>query len=94
MNKVNTKVDVRFHLETAKWLTSDVKAKLGEKFKTKLTSDGYLIFRSDLTRFQQMNLADCLEKIRAAIRNSLEESQPSPDTPEKLRRRRVFVLLK
>lgn len=31
MNKVNTKVDVRFHLETANWLSNDIKSKLLEK---------------------------------------------------------------
>lgn len=50
--------------------------------------DGYLIFRSDLTRSQQLNLADCLEKIRNCIRKSLAvESEPSIETQEKIRRR-------
>lgn len=31
VNKVNTKVDVRFKIETAKWLNDDIKKKLIEK---------------------------------------------------------------
>lgn len=107
VNKINTKVDVRFHLMSAKWIDDDIKAKLANKvrlwqskdnyifnclkyfqFQTKLSKEGFLIFRSDLTRYQHLNLADCLEKIRASIRNSLEtEPQQSPETQEKIRKR-------
>ncbi|XP_019881503.1 peptidyl-tRNA hydrolase ICT1, mitochondrial [Aethina tumida] len=88
VNKVNTKVDVRFKIETAKWLNDDIKKKLIEKYQDKLTKDGYLVFRSDLTRYQQMNLADCLEKIRASVRECLvEKTTPTPETQERIRRR-------
>ncbi|CAG9812532.1 unnamed protein product [Phaedon cochleariae] len=88
VNKVNTKVDVRFHLENAKWLSNKDKERLLEKLGPKLTKDGYLIFRSDLTRSQQLNLADCLEKMRQSIRGSLVlEAVPSPETQERIRRR-------
>lgn len=87
VNKVNTKVDVRFHLQSAKWLSNKIKNELIEKFHTKLTKEGYLIFKSDLTRSQQLNLADCLEKIRKAIRAQLEvQVEPSPESQEKARR--------
>lgn len=53
-----------------------------------MTNDGYMVFRSDITRFQQMNLADCLEKIRASVRNIIEnEPKQDEDTPERMRRR-------
>ncbi|KAJ8946868.1 hypothetical protein NQ318_006778 [Aromia moschata] len=88
VNKVNTKVDVRFHLQSAEWLSDEIKLKLSEILSEKITKDGYLIFRSDLTRSQQLNLADCLEKIRGCIRRSLVEiSEPSPETQERIRRR-------
>lgn len=55
---------------------------------SKLTKEGHLIFRSDLTRSQQLNLADALEKIRALIRDSLyEHPEPSPESQERARRR-------
>ncbi|KAJ8931191.1 hypothetical protein NQ314_015933 [Rhamnusium bicolor] len=81
VNKVNTKVDVRFHLQSAKWLSDEIKEKLSEK-------EGYLIYKSDLTRSQQLNLADCLEKIRSSVRECLiERAEPSPETTEKIRRK-------
>lgn len=56
--------------------------------KSKLTKEGYLIFVSDMTRSQQMNVADCLEKLRRTIRGALvEEPKPTPETEERIRRR-------
>lgn len=55
------------------------------QLENKLTKEGDLIYRSDLTRFQHLNLADCLEKIRTSIRNCLVEKQQVVTT-EKMRR--------
>ncbi|KAK9888191.1 hypothetical protein WA026_000460 [Henosepilachna vigintioctopunctata] len=88
VNKVNTKVDVRFKIKSATWLSEDIKAKLIAKNQNNLTKDGYLVFRSDLTRFQQLNLADCLQKIRTLIRNCLKtEELPSEETIDRIRKR-------
>jgi len=88
VNKVNTKVDLKFHLASAQWLKEDVKAKLGEKFKNKLTKEGYLIFKSDLTRSQQLNLADCLEKLRRGIYEACyQPPAPSEESQERIRKR-------
>lgn len=57
--------------------------------KTKLTMDGYLVFRSDLTRFQHLNMAACLDRLRTAIFRAIadEPVQPKPEFAEKIRRR-------
>lgn len=57
--------------------------------KTKLTADGYLVFRSDLTRVQRLNLAACLDRLRTAVFRAVadEPVQPKPDFVEKIRRR-------
>ncbi|KAF7271729.1 hypothetical protein GWI33_015438 [Rhynchophorus ferrugineus] len=87
VNKVNTKVDVRFHLQSATWLSDEVKSKITEKFGSKLTKEGHLIFRSDVTRSQQLNLADCLQKLRQCIITSLQvKPEPSPESEEKKRK--------
>lgn len=69
VNTVNTKVDVRFHVATAKWLSEAVKAKILNKHKNDVNKDGFLIVRSDKTRTQMLNLADCLDKLRTLIHN-------------------------
>lgn len=33
VNKVNTKVDVRFHLASAKWINDDIKEKIATKVR-------------------------------------------------------------
>ncbi|KAK5640692.1 hypothetical protein RI129_009239 [Pyrocoelia pectoralis] len=88
VNKVNTKVDVRFQLESATWLNSKIKEVLKSKLKTKMTNDGFLVFRSDITRSQQLNLADCLDKIRRCIYSSMVlDPVSNEETVEHHRRR-------
>ncbi|XP_032676889.1 peptidyl-tRNA hydrolase ICT1, mitochondrial [Odontomachus brunneus] len=87
VNRVNTKVDLRFQLSTATWLSEEIRTKLAEQNKNKINKDGYLIIKSDLTRSQHLNLADALEKLRTMIRSTLVESpKPSPETEEKKRK--------
>ncbi|XP_060522601.1 large ribosomal subunit protein mL62 [Cylas formicarius] len=88
VNKVNTKVDLRFHLESAEWLSDNIKSSIRQKYNSRITKEGHLIFRSDLTRSQQLNLADCLEKLRSCIRDSVVlEHTPTPETEERIRKR-------
>lgn len=55
------------------------------QFKTKINSEGFLIIKSDMTRYQQMNLADALEKLRTMIRDA-EKPKTIELSPEKLER--------
>ncbi|KAI4457149.1 rna-binding protein luc7-related [Holotrichia oblita] len=92
VNKINTKVDLRFHLKSADWLREDIKEKLAVKYYNKITKEGFIVFKSDVTRSQQLNVADCLEKLRCAIRECLyEKPAPSEETLEKIRRRREMA---
>ncbi|XP_030380463.1 peptidyl-tRNA hydrolase ICT1, mitochondrial [Scaptodrosophila lebanonensis] len=88
VNTVNTKVDVRFKLAEAKWIPDKTRAKLLKALQNKITKEGYFCIKSDLTRSQQLNLADALEKLRAIIRaQEVEAASPSEETLEKIRRR-------
>ncbi|XP_063229865.1 large ribosomal subunit protein mL62 isoform X1 [Bacillus rossius redtenbacheri] len=89
VNMVNTKVDLRFHVASAKWISENIKARIKDEHKTKINKEGYLIIRSDKTRLQQLNLADALERLRTLVRAAAEPSpQPTPESEEVLRRRR------
>lgn len=58
------------------------------QIQNKITKEGYYVVKSDLTRSQQMNLADALEKLRNLIREyEIEAPAPSVETLEKLRKR-------
>ncbi|KAH8244285.1 hypothetical protein KR026_005436 [Drosophila bipectinata] len=89
VNTVNTKVDLRFKLAEADWIPEQTRQKLLKTLANRITKDGYFYIKSDLTRSQQMNLADALEKLRTIIRaqEAAEASPPSEETLEKLRRR-------
>ncbi|XP_023727423.1 peptidyl-tRNA hydrolase ICT1, mitochondrial [Cryptotermes secundus] len=89
VNKVNTKVDLRFHVASAEWISQDIKQRILDEHSAKITKEGFLVIRSDKTRFQQLNLADALERLRTLIRAIAEPpKEVSPETEEKLRKRR------
>ncbi|KAL5241079.1 hypothetical protein ACI65C_008489 [Semiaphis heraclei] len=88
VNKVNTKVDLRFKVESAQWLKEEVRQKLIDINQNKLTKEGYLVIRSEKTRSQQLNLADAIERLRSLIWKAAEpEPKPSEESIEKIRRR-------
>lgn len=90
VNKVQTKCDLRFRIEEANWLSPATKTKLAQSHPNRVNKEGYLVIKSDITRYRLMNLADALEKLRKFIRDAeLEEKQPDPDTVEKHKRRLV-----
>ncbi|XP_033318017.1 peptidyl-tRNA hydrolase ICT1, mitochondrial-like [Bombus bifarius] len=59
VNRTNSKVDLRLHAENATWLAEDIRNKLLEQ--------GYLIIKSEVTRSQQLNLAEALKKTPSEI---------------------------
>nr|CAG4645952.1 EOG090X0JCO [Lynceus sp. MCZ IZ 141354] len=91
VNTVNTKVDVRFKVAEAEWISENVRQKLTEMLANKLTSEGYFVMKSDKTRSQQLNLADALDKVRRIIykaQNLITEPEPpSQETTDRIRRR-------
>merc|ERR1712037_1024698 len=84
-NKNETRVDIRFHLDSANWLSDEVKAKVKEKISHELTKDGLLVVKSDRTRSKMLNQADALRKLRDRIWSCLEPE-------EELERRRKASL--
>ncbi|KAI9585463.1 peptidyl-tRNA hydrolase ICT1, mitochondrial [Glossina fuscipes] len=90
VNTVNTKVDLRFKLSEANWLPEKTKQKLMIGLQNKITNEGYYVIKSDLTRSQQLNLADALEKLRSLIREyEIETAPPKEETLEKIRKRQL-----
>lgn len=63
--------------------------------KTKLSKEGYLSVKSELTRSQQLNLADALEKLRTLIRNAIKPPpEVSPETLELKRKQKLSAARK
>ncbi|XP_008544368.1 peptidyl-tRNA hydrolase ICT1, mitochondrial [Microplitis demolitor] len=90
VDKVNTKVDLRFNVKEATWISEEIKEKLLIKEQNRINKDGYLVVKSDLTRYQIMNVADALEKLRAMIRRTITpEKVVDPETEELKRKRKI-----
>ncbi|XP_059056921.1 large ribosomal subunit protein mL62 [Achroia grisella] len=89
VNKVLLITFVFRHSE-ADWIHPEIREKLLELHGKKLTRDGYIIIRSDVTRSQQLNLADCMQKLRAMIRDAaVTKREVSPETEERIRQRHL-----
>ena len=67
VNKVNTKVDMRLHLEnSADWLHPWVARRLLVLEKNRVNKEGELVIQSSRYRTQAQNLDDALEKMQAS----------------------------
>lgn len=80
--KVDTSVEVRFHVPTASWISDAVKEKLLKREADRISKDGYFIIKSDKTRLQLMNQADCLDRIRTTIFDAVDD-RPKPELAER-----------
>lgn len=71
VNKVATKVDLRFDLEGTDVLTATQKTRLRRLAKNQLDAEGRVMMTSSATRDQHRNLEDAREKLAALVRRSL-----------------------
>jgi len=55
VNKVSTKVELRFDVEHSEFLTGDEKARIFKKLKNRISNEGILIISSDTERTQLRN---------------------------------------
>jgi len=76
VNKVATKVELRFDLEGNTSLRPDVKARLRELAKGRLDADGRIILTSQHTRNRIRNLADARLRLADLIREALIPPKP------------------
>ncbi|XP_054624111.1 peptidyl-tRNA hydrolase ICT1, mitochondrial [Dunckerocampus dactyliophorus] len=80
VNKVNTKAEIRFSVLAADWIPQDVRQKILEKNRNRINKAGELLVTSEVSRSQQRNFSDCLQKISAIIAEASEK--PHEATPE------------
>lgn len=92
VNKVETKVDVRFHVASADWLPHNVREKLQEQQKTKINIRGELIVTSEQTRSQIRNFSDCLQKIRDMVAEAERKPKEPSEKDKAVKRMRVEAM--
>lgn len=90
VNKVASKIDLRFELTKCEQLTDVVKARLRANNASKLDAEGRVCVTSSATRDQLKNLEDARDKLAAIIRAALFEPKKrkatKPSYGSKLRR--------
>ena len=89
VNKVSSKVDLRWNPRTSAVLTEDDRAWLLQKLRSRLTGDGTLIVTSTATRDQIVNRADAMSKLALIVAAALDRPKPRKATrPSKGAKRR------
>ena len=79
VNKVASKVELRFDLPGCRVLHPEVKDRLRHLARGRLDGDGKVLIISQLTRDQGRNLEDARDKLRALIAQAL--IRPTPRRP-------------
>ncbi|PON53773.1 Peptide chain release factor class I/class II [Parasponia andersonii] len=67
VNKVSTKVDMRFNVKYADWLSWRIRERIMQMEKNRINRDGELVVSSTKTRTQKDNIEDALGKLQAII---------------------------
>jgi ribosome-associated protein len=67
VNKVNSKVTLRWNITKSPTLPGDVRERFVQKYRRRITTDGELVMHSERYRDQGRNVADCLEKLRELL---------------------------
>ena len=80
VNKVNSKVELRFDIQNSSLLTDDQKNILLVKLATKITSEGILSVVSQRDRSQLSNKEDAIEKLYLLIAKTLKPVKPRKNT--------------
>ncbi len=89
VNKVSSKVELRWTPASSSALTEGDRAWLLERLASRLTTDGELIITSTLTRDQGKNRDDAAHKLALIVRTALERPKTRrPTRPTRASKRR------
>jgi ribosome-associated protein len=67
VNKVETKVEIRFRIAEADWIPARARERLPRIAAARINRDGELVLASSRFRNQSRNLEDCIEKLARLI---------------------------
>ena len=88
VNKVNTRVELRFHIASSALLSEEEKIRLLEKLAKKINSEGELILVSQTERSQLKNKEKVTERFYSLLTRALtprkkrKPTKPSPASKE------------
>ena len=92
VNKVSSKVLLRWNPAASPYLPPDIKARLLDQQRSRLTREGDLLITSQKTRAQASNVEDCLHKLQRIILRALHPAKPrKASRPTRASRERRLV---
>ena len=71
VNKVNSKIELRFNIQDSSILTENQKGILSSKLSSKISTEGFLIIVSQRDRSQLVNKEDAISKFYQLIEKAL-----------------------
>lgn len=80
VNKLNTKMTLRFNIQESRLLTDEAKSFLLEKLSGKLTTEGVLVLSSQSMRSQLENKEAVLAKLEGILRKAFEKKKARKKT--------------
>jgi ribosome-associated protein len=90
VNKVSTKVELRFHVESSQLLTEEEKSLLQQKLASRINAEGVLQLVCQESRSQLKNKALCLERFYALLQQAFakpKKRKPTRPTQGSVKRR-------
>ncbi|MCX2740696.1 alternative ribosome rescue aminoacyl-tRNA hydrolase ArfB [Pontibacter anaerobius] len=90
VNKVNTKVELRFQVESSELLSEEEKALVQEKLGNRINSEGYLQVVCQTERSQLQNKELCVQRFYELLRQALtrqKKRKATKPTRSSVRRR-------
>ncbi|CAN0275861.1 unnamed protein product [Ascophyllum nodosum] len=75
VNKLSTKVEIRFVVEEAEWLPHDVRVRLARHQSGRINSRGELVITSQEFRTQRQNRHAAMQKLREMIDEAWEPAK-------------------
>ena len=67
VNKLNTKVELRFHIASCDWVSEETKKQLFELYPNKINNEGYFVLTSQEHRTQDQNKKEAIKKLQNII---------------------------
>ena len=89
VNKVNSKVTLRWDVKSSQSIPAAIKQRFFTKFGNLITNDGEYLITSSLSRDQAKNIDDCYNKLRSALISACKKdkkrikTKPSRSNKEK-----------
>jgi len=91
VNKVNTKVELRFHIYNSENLNEEEKITISEKLKNKINTEGFLVITCQTERSQLRNKELVIEKFYQILEKALHKPKKRRATkvPKSVKEKRL-----